>query len=262
MDNETVPPIASEPGREERPAADEPGPELLATDEPETVLLVDDKPEPAPPAAALPSPPAWPDKPWLTIWTRPRGTMRAILDVDPKRYVLWLAAIVGVGETLSRASSRAMSDDWPVWAIFGLALTLGALGGVISLYISGAVLGWSGRLLGGHGESEQVRAAVAWAAIPQLAALALWLPDLILYGEEMFTSYTPRMDANPVPLLLIGVVQLILSVWALFLLVKTLAEAHRFSAWRSIGALAIPAIILFGLVFGCLFLLRAVSFGP
>lgn len=242
MDNETVLPIESEPISGELPAAvAEPGPE---------------------PPAAPPSPPVWPSKPWLTIWTAPRGTIRAILAADPKRYVLLLAAIVGVGETLSRASSRSMGDTWPVWAIFGLALTLGALGGVISLYISGAVLGWSGRLLRGHGDSEHVRSAVAWAAIPQLVALALWLPDLVLYGEEMFSTYSPRMDSNPAPLLIIGVIQLILSLWALFLLVKTLAEAHRFSAWRSIGALAIPAIILFGMVFGCVFLLQAVSFGP
>ena len=242
MDNETVPPIESQPSLEEMPAAAEPAPEL--------------------PAAAPPSPPAWPDKPWLTIWTRPRGTMRAILDADKKRYVLWLAAIVGVGETLNRASSRYMGDDLPVWAIFGLALTLGALSGVISLYISGAVLGWSGGLLGGKGDSEHVRAAVAWATIPQLVAMVFWVPELVFYGEEMFTSYAPRVASNPALLLITAVIQLILGFWALFLLVKTLAEAHRFSAWRSIGALAIPAVILFGLVAGCVILVQAASIGP
>jgi hypothetical protein len=236
MDNETVLPIESEPISGELPAA-----------------VAEPRPEPP---AAPPSPPVWPSKPWLTIWTAPRGTMRAILAADPKRYVLLLAAIVGAGETLNRASSRSMGDTWPVLVIFGLALTLGALGGVISLYISGAVLSWSGGLLGGEGDSKHVRAAVAWATVPQLVALALWLPELVLYGEEMFTSLAPRVDSNPAPLLILGVIQLTLGVWALFLLVKTLAEAHRFSAWRSIGALAIPAIILFGLVFGCAFLYR------
>jgi hypothetical protein len=253
MDNETILPIESEPGLEELPAVAVPEPVPPAVAVPEPVPPAVAVPEPVPPAAP-PSPPAWPPRPWLTIWTGPRGTMRAILDVDPKRYVLWLAAIVGVGETLSRASSNSTGDDWPVWAIFGLALTLGALGGVISLYISGAVLGWSGGLLGGMGDSEHVRAAVAWATIPQLVAMVFWLPELVLYGEEMFTSYAPRVASNPAPLLFFAVIELILGLWALFLLVKTLAEAHRFSAWRSIGALAIPAIILFGLVFGCLLL--------
>jgi hypothetical protein len=44
------------------------------------------------------------ENPFLTIWTRPRATIRAIVDTDPNRHVLLLAAIGGVVNALDRAT--------------------------------------------------------------------------------------------------------------------------------------------------------------
>lgn len=65
-------------------------------------------------AALLPGH-AWPPKPWLTIWTAPRSTIRAILNADPKRYVLALAALSGILNSLNQASSRS----WAIACRFG-----------------------------------------------------------------------------------------------------------------------------------------------
>lgn len=43
----------------------------------------------------------------------------------------------------------------------------------------------------------------------------------------------------------------LLDLWSLLLLITTVAEAHRFSAWRALVALAIPTIVLFIVIFGC-----------
>ena len=93
----------------------------------------------------LPPPqPHWPDKPWLKIWTAPRGTIRAIVDTDPTRYVLLLAVIGGIAELLNRASTQDLGDTWPVVGIVLLALLLGSIGGILSLYITGALFRWTG----------------------------------------------------------------------------------------------------------------------
>jgi len=139
----------------------------------------------------------------------------------------------------------------PLWAILILISVLGPLGGIIGLYIDGALFRWTGSWFGGQATSEQVRAAFAWSSIPRIAALVLWLPLLGLYGAEMFTSDKPRAVSNLAPLLLGAALGAILDLWSLFLLIKTVAEAHRFSAWRALAALAIPTIVLFIVILGC-----------
>lgn len=207
--------------------------------------------EPFPSAALPPAQPRWPDKPWLKIWTAPRGTMRAIVDADPTRHVLFLAAVGGVSQSLDQASGNSMGDSWPIGLLVAGALLLGSLGGILSLYIGGALFRWTGSLFGGRANSEQVRAALAWSLLPRIAALVLWVPYLALYGQEMFTSYAPRVVSSPQPLLALSALDLALGIWSLFLIVKTVAEVHRFSAWRALAALAMPFLVLFGLGAGC-----------
>jgi hypothetical protein len=207
--------------------------------------------EPFPSAALPPAQPHWPDKPWLKIWTAPRGTIRAIVDSAPTRHVLLLAALGSFTQSLNRASGSSLGDTVPTWLIIPLALAAGSLGAILSLYIGGALFQWTGRLFGGQANTVQVRAALAWSLLPRIAAIAVWVAYLALYGEEMFTSYAPRIFSNPDPYIPLGVLDMALLVWSLFLMVKTVAEVHRFSAWRALAALAIPLLVLFGLAFGC-----------
>lgn len=129
----------------------------------------------------------YPRKPWLTIWSAPRKTIRAIVDSDPTRHVLLLAAIAGVAGALNRSSNdNGIGNILPTWGVVLVVVVLGPLGGLLSLYVGGAILRWIGSRLGGRASSEEVRAAIAWSALPRIAVLVLWLPYLTLYGTEVF----------------------------------------------------------------------------
>lgn len=235
---------------------------------PESALPEVDPPPAAPsaeaelPPPAHPAPARWPDKPWLTIWVAPRKTMRAILDANPRRYVILLALLVGAGEGISNATDRALGDTTSLFAVLALAIVLGGLGGLLSLAVGGWLYRWTGSWFGGVATSEEVRAALAWGAVPLLISGVLLVLQIALYGKEMFTTLTPRMDANPYPLLALGFLQVLMAAWTFFLVVKTLSEAHRINAWRGLLALALPTIILFVLLFGCNALSRGFYFGP
>jgi hypothetical protein len=192
--------------------------------------------------------------PIWTIWTSPRQTVRRIVAEDPNRHVVLLVCLAGIGEALNRASTRNAGDKLPVGAIIAIAVVLGPLGGLLGLWIYSHLIRWTGTWLGGKAPREHVRTAIAWSSVPAVFALPLWIPELLLFGSEMFTQATPRLDANPalaIPLLVMGLLELVLGVWAFVLLCNTVAEVQGFhSAWRGLlnlflaGAVIIVPIIL------------------
>ena len=187
------------------------------------------------------------ENPFLTIWTRPRATIRGILDQNPTYLVIPLAMAGGVVQALDRATQRNAGDALPLGAILGMALVAGSIGGLIGLYIGGALTGWAGRLLGGRGTGEEVRAALAWAEVPVLATIPIWIIQLALIGKEMFTSETPNLEANPalgLVLMATGVIEIVLGIWALVIMFKCVGEAHGFSAWKALGSMLLLVLII------------------
>jgi hypothetical protein len=197
--------------------------------------------------------------PWFSIWTRPRATLRQLLDsnTDLSQQVLLLAALSGIIESFNRASARSVGDSLSLGAIVVFCLFVGSLGGLLSVYIGGALLGWMGRQLGGVGPNDHVRAAIAWASVPRLWGSILLILQIGIYGKELFTTETPRIDASPVLELLLlgfGIIEIVIGIWAFVVFLKCLGEAHRFSAWRALGTsflagllIAIPIMCLVGL---------------
>jgi hypothetical protein len=170
-----------------------------------------------------------------------------MINTDPGRSVLLLAALAGVGQMLDRASARNAGDHLAVPVIVVLALLVGPIARVISLYIGGALLDLTGRWLGGRGTPAEIRAAVAWSNVPAVAGLLLWIPELALFGSELFTSETPVADANPflgAALIGFGAAQVILGGWSLVLLLKGLGEVQGFSAWKGLGNVLLSGLVV------------------
>ncbi|MGD0120626.1 MAG: YIP1 family protein [Candidatus Binatus sp.] len=202
--------------------------------------------------------------PFLTIWTRPRATIRKIVDSDATIHVLVLAAIQSALGTLnvqqgvesfapriprpSEYFRTGLFVQWLValynpagipasWPIKVTILTaLGGMFGIVWLYIAGSILKWTGRLLGGTATSLEVRAAIAWGHIPIVLAS--------IFGIVAFRpgSSAPCSKCGFGFFLLTAFVVLVL--WCFVLLIKCVSEVHRFSAWRGLGAVVLQTGIL------------------
>jgi hypothetical protein len=194
-----------------------------------------------------PDVPARPLCPWLTMFIRPRQTMRQILDGDPTRFVVLLAMFGGVLMVLDRASIDAMGDRMPVTSIFAMAIPVGVIVGLIMLYLGGAVIRWTGSWFGGRATAAEVRAALAWGRMPFYWAGLLWLPFLGLFGGEVFMGEMPSVEAQPwllLVLLNLAVLEMGLGIWGLVTLVFAVAEAHRFPAWNSLGSIVVAMVLI------------------
>lgn len=172
------------------------------------------------------------------MWFHPRRTIRQIVDTDPDRKVLILAAIAGIGETLDKASTKSTGDHLSLVAILLLAVIVGPLGGIMSLYISGALLRWTGNWIGGRAEARDIRSAFAWASVLAIWAMLLWLPELLIFGKELFTTETPKIDesiALATLLFAFVTIEVIVGLWTVVVFLKCLGEVQGFSAWKALG---------------------------
>ena len=198
--------------------------------------------------------------PWLSIWLWPRRTIRQIVGADPRYGLPLIVVLAGLARGLGTAVSANAGDTVTLPTILILAAVLGPLGWLLSIYVGGALLRWVGSWLGGEGEAEEVRAALAWATVPTIYMLPLWLAMIALFGAGLFASDIPRLQANPllaVPLLAFSLLDVGAALWAQVLLFLGLAEVHRFSVWRGLATWFLT-LILVGVPFLCLALAAGV----
>jgi hypothetical protein len=200
--------------------------------------------------------------PFFTIWTEPRATIRRIVDTDPTRHVIPLAAIGPAINALVGQWSRAMANNanlsvlWPLWVAFAVALQ--AAIGVAALYIGGALFKWSGSLLGGVASQVEVRAALAWSQVVGIAGQIILL-IAVLMGVPM-PQPTPGVFPHFDPAFYkVMMVEGVLGIWGLIVSLKCMGEVHRFSAWRALVAVLIPPIILVIVVGLVVFLIALIT---
>lgn len=221
--------------------------------------------------------------PWLTMWTRPRETIRRIIYYDPKRDVLILATLHGfvfalmlvlypflsialasnmayeVPEIQASELSGLPSISFTALAIgIGICAIVGPIAGLINLYLYGWLLRVTGRWLGGTAYPVEVRAALAWSAVPRLWGAILLIPQLVLIVYVLYAnavnSYIPT-----VPLLvvlgIIFLIQFTISVWWLIVLLKCLGEVHGFSAGRALlaGIISVGMVYMINMLISCIF---------
>ena len=185
--------------------------------------------------------------PWTSIWFRPRATIQHIVDTELEKQVVALAALSGIVQALDNASGRSLGDALPFPVVLGLAFILGPIFGLIGVYLWAWLLRWTGRWLGGQATLPQLRTAIAWGSIPMIAAGVPLLLSLLLLGPELFTEQTPRLDAEPTrSLVFLGlvVVQLVMALWGIVTLLKTVAQVQGFSVWRAFVNNVAPLLII------------------
>jgi hypothetical protein len=161
--------------------------------------------------------------------------------------VIPLAALGGISRVLDIASTHSLADHFPITVILAAALVLGSLSGIIGVNFVGGQLRLVGGWLGGVANVQQVRAAVAWGQLPSLYASLLWIPSLVLFREELYTTLTPRLDVNPalaIALISIRLVAFVCAIWSIVVSCKCLGEVHGFSAWVAFGSTILAGMLI------------------
>lgn len=187
--------------------------------------------------------------PWFSLWSCPRTTMRAILDEEHYRGMWVVVVIAGLIMGLFGAfSATPPTTSVPFATMFitliGYALA-GAVLNVIAVFVLGLLLKWIGFWFGGKGTYMEVRAAVAWANLPVICLGILKAFELLIFGTVFpWVMLLPSSNPATAPLAYVFAgINLLISIWIVVILIKNVAEAHRFSSWLSLFALIIALVI-------------------
>jgi hypothetical protein len=145
---------------------------------------------------------------------------------------------------------------FPGLAIAALAIIVGAVSWILTLFVLTWIATPIGHLMGGEGSMRDVRAALAWSMVPVIWSVIYRLPLAIIGSGE---DITPRTTTRG---LLTGIIshggcsilvlyagfQLLFAIASVILACFTVAEAQRFSTQKgffNVGAvLALPIMIV------------------
>jgi hypothetical protein len=203
-------------------------------------------------------------RPFFALWIAPRETIRRLVDSDPTRYVIGLAMLRGALGRLEFAWFSALSRRTPVSPLWPVAVAfkavLGAIVGVIGLYVGAWLIGTFCRIVGGVSSAVEMRAALAWSHVPGITAATLSIA-LVLFGAlnppEFKHGRLPVMTGSTIELMLLNGM---LIGWGVVVQLNFIGEVNRFSAGRALGAILLMIASL-GLILLIVYLAGGLSYG-
>ncbi|OGN64164.1 MAG: hypothetical protein A3E80_06005 [Chlamydiae bacterium RIFCSPHIGHO2_12_FULL_49_9] len=178
--------------------------------------------------------------PWLSMWSQPRSTIRAIVHINPSYGVIYLASMYALQGFLYFSNLWSAGLSLPLYAIVLSALVLSPLVGMAWIYMDAFVLGLTGRWLGGDAMPSHLRSVLAWSKIPFSINLLMWF---ILLGTNSEAAFI--LDGGEPSSLFINFITFVVSIWSFVLLTQSLREIQGFSISRSIANIALTKVVLF-----------------
>jgi len=177
--------------------------------------------------------------PWLSVWFSPRKTIERIVATNPRRHVLPLAGLGAMGTVIAVLIGRGAATELMDWGGLASLAIAGLVLGVVGLYINGLAYKWSGRILGGRATYADVRAAFAWAAMPNIIGLAICL--VVLMGLKL--AGTPKPTSGEL-IAALAVIAVVLWLWSWVAAILMLGRVHGFGFWRAIASFALGALFV------------------
>lgn len=183
-----------------------------------------------------------------TVWTQPRATTRFTVERVSMGFVLFLIAVSSLIQGLSGALFPAEDAEFSALSpgIEAFAVTFGVviavIFAVISWVISSALIRWVGSWLGGVATFRETLKATSLTYIPGIF--------IGIFTAIIGSSMSENGFAGA-SVIIFSILLAITSVWSIVIIIKSVAEVHQFSSFKSIGSLliifAIGVVLLIGL---------------
>jgi signal peptidase I len=170
--------------------------------------------------------------PFKTLWFHPRQTIAQIVATRPTYLVLVLAILGTIASVYGQIASIGVAPYLSNWRLALGFVLLGAVSGIVWLYVSALILTWIGRLLGGHAPALHVRAAIAWSTWPTILGFLIVLP----VGVSSIGTNAARQA-------LIALLFALFALWSFVVFLLMFARVQHFGFWQTIAACLLNLVV-------------------
>jgi hypothetical protein len=186
------------------------------------------------------------ENPWLSIWVRPRETIRSIVGQNPNRSLWVLAFIYGFTSLLNGFQSVPIANHLGILPMLLISCIFAPLWGYAFFAIWSYVVIWVGKLLKGQADFQSARAAYAWSCVPLIGNIPLWLLIVLFYSHLFFYGIQDQivMPGAATLLFFILIAKLVFAIWMIVIYLQMLAEVQQFSILRAIGNVILASFII------------------
>lgn len=184
---------------------------------------------------------------FIKIWTSPRQVLKFINNNHYDKFVNILLVFSGISSAFDRASLKDLGDKIPLSGVIAISIIAGGLLGWISYYIYAALLSWTGKWINGKGNTESILRMISYAMIPTIIALILLIPQIVIYGNEMFKADGDILSAGLISNIIVYgslLLEFILGIWTLIFIVIGISEVQKLSIGKSILNLLLPVLVI------------------
>lgn len=189
--------------------------------------------------------------PWLSIWVKPRKTIRALVEYDAGFCFIVMCAIYGFLYMLQISQFLALGQSSSLLIIIILSAVLAIPVGYIVFNISSFFAFLLGKLIKGKGSFKQIRAATYWSTVPMVVVLLFWIFCIVINGNSLFVpGYEKRLVESAATInIVISIAQFALAIWGLIIYLHALGEVQGFSAWMALLNVFLAGLAIFILLF-------------
>ena len=174
--------------------------------------------------------------PFRTLWLSPGPTIERIVATRPRHLVWPLAILATIGGLYDQMASFAGAAPFAGLRFWLGLVVVGAILGIVLLYMSALILNGIGSLLGGSGSTLTVRAALAWSGVPTILAFVI----VFLIGA-LAGGGAPARSA-------IATLIFVFGLWSAIIFIKMLARVAHFSGWRALVTYLLNLVVVLVLV--------------
>jgi hypothetical protein len=195
--------------------------------------------------------PTRPVRPLYDVWLKPRRVFRELAATPIGRTDYLLAAAQGAISWLVLCRAQSVGLHGSIADIFGKALIVGPVAGILGILLMTAIYVRIGRRAGGAAKREQVFHVLAYGGVPLVASLGIWTMAALLLGPVAFVD-NPPADLELFPSLLLRIqsaLHMVLIGWSLLLQVMGFSEVEGLATRRAFGLWVLGQLLVLGAVF-------------
>ncbi len=183
--------------------------------------------------------------PFTAIWTKPRQTVRQIIEERNSRFIFLLVVLVGYSSILTSALDTDADETFGIPGLLIGGLILSPLSAAIGIAVLSLISLLVGKLFKGTATFDEMFRAQLAGQIPYVWLIPVLLLWILFSPSSYFKSFEETYSGIDLTLnIILTVILFVLSMLTLFYQSKAIGEAHGLSAWKGLAIILIPLLIL------------------